>query len=1069
MKKAKILVCFLAAISILCFYAGCNGCVDNGSFVKGIEDGKVYVLQAGEIAAEFSEGEATLAKDGGVAAPYTSGTVIGSIGEYVLIWTSGDKTETYCFTVKNDETLIPGITGVTDGQITEYGTAIAPVFDKGSATISKNGGAAEAFTSGSQVTEIGKYVLVVTNEGIKVAVNFEIVIPSYKGQMADEFLGESVNGGYVNAEDAILSIENGALRIKDNGKDPGWCLFRREFKGLNLNENPCVEVSILELKNASFKFSVDTTNSMSGEALNVLSYTAGKVYVDLKSYAEKRGLNTESCDLWMQIALEGNQAFSTKLSALIDYYKSVKNIPPEQPVTEPYVDNTAETLTAWVTNTAEFREVGGKVVGLVQNANENEHYGKVMKRVQLNTKKYPYLIIDIDTVVDGWKIEAFEYNDNIYQGDSSKKTLIETSAAGKVEINLQNLYGEDECVDLKLDFYIVGIDVNGEKVFRINGLWTQADPLYAPVISGISEGDVYNVAVHGGLKVFFDKGTATLSKNDGEALPFDKDTVIDSAGEYTLSVLAGATKKTEVNFTVIEKEYPEGTIEDFLTQSRFTIETVGAATFNVEKNGEEYNSTFAKTGNNVAKIFTRIDFDFTKNSVMVLEFGIGEGFDLGSFKFELLDDVAWFSVNKSGSDANAAEEIKDGDTVVGYRLYYKITVAKHTSGDGRTDSWINRKKDNLRVSFMIEGDKATAVALRSIAMAEKYPGESESADDETIAVIGKALDLYDSFAENEYTVEGGGTASYDEERAEFVLSSATSNEVKLGKEYTFNFRDDGLYIVLVFETDGYTPDAGFNLNLLNTNGKWAETTFSYDKFTRAETRVLPDGRIRYTCFVKLGALKEIGGEELFDFSEKTDAKLTVKIAITGGPDRSIYLKSLSQTDMLVIDDFDYFVNAGYTIKGGATASYDSENDEIVLTKPADKDSGTGIEKQYTYNFKDNGKYLVLTFEADSYVPDIGFVFMLQDQSVPNWPKAEFNFEQFTRVITDSLGNGRTRYTCYAEIATLTETGSGSEVIDYSRKTNAQLMTTIIINYGDSVKTVYLKSLAQTDVLPEAQA
>ena len=898
MKKLRnVLICLLALVGVLCIYVGCGS---NAPAVSGIEDGQTYILEDGDIAAVFETGSATLAKDGGTASDYASGTLIVDAGEYVLIWRDGDRTETYNFTVKHDDSVAPVVSGVTDGQQVEYGTALTPTFDKGTATLSKDGAAASAFTSGTQVTEIGKYVLTVTNEGVSVTVSFEIVIPAYAGQMTDEFLSATPTG-YTNTEDVILSIEDGALRVKDVDDNNGYCLLRKQFTGLDLETYPYVEFEVLEMDYVAVKFSVGVQNIIDqGANAATYAYSPGKAYLDLKSFAEANELDTSACDLWLQISLEGKEDMSGSLSALIAGYRSVEEIPAEVPAGE-YNDTTKETLSQWVANTAGLQYFDG--VGAVGSILTSDSYGKFVKRVQFNTELYPYLIVDVESVVSGWKIEAFNYENNLYVGNLFT-VQTETSATGKTEINLQNIFGEDECVDVLLEFYIVGKDDSGDKQFVLNGLYTSANPLYAPVISGIADGDIYNIAVHGALAPTFDKGTATLVKDGGEPVAFESGDAISAAGTYTLTALAGESMETEITFTVIDDDaYAEGTFEDFLTESKFTS-TDGM--FEVVNNGGVYSPTFTKAeSGTMGKLSTRVDLDFTDKGVLVFEIMAGsDNFNVSAFGFELLDDVDWYRVLGKGNPevdgyADHVEEIKDTDgaTVIGYKLYFRITAAEKTDGSGTTVSWVGRKKDNLQLTVSLETDGEMAVILKSVSLVESYPGEEQGDTDEPETVIGTLLDSYNEYTG--FTVTGsGGSAEYDDANDEIVLTTGDKDNVSLNKTYTFNFAENGKYLVLVFETNGYTPDAGFSLTLRNENvGPWQSLQIRFPDFARVESESLSSGRMRYTCYIEVNELTDMEApNESHDYTAETAATLVAAITIEYGAGKTVYLQTLSQTD-----------------------------------------------------------------------------------------------------------------------------------------------------------------------------
>ncbi|MGN1100409.1 MAG: hypothetical protein ACI4S9_08695 [Christensenellales bacterium] len=1064
----KLIRLFSLVLSVVCALSMCVACgTDNGTDgVTGIEDGQIYVIELGNIAAEFTSGSATLSKDGGAAADYASGTSITEAGQYVLVWKKGDKTISYSFTVKHKTPDAPVVTGVTDGQKIEYGTAVSATFDKGSAYLSKDGAVAEAYEAGTPVTEIGKYVLTVSFESVSTVVNFEITLPDYAGQMTDEFLGGVVNGGYVNNEDCIMSIENDALHVTDVDDANGYCLFRRNFKGLNLDNYPYVEFDVSEVQNCSVKFgvSIEQYIGASEPSVETRAYAPGKVYIDLKTYAADRGLDTTSANLWLQVSLEGKEFASGELSAVIQSIKSVESVP-EEGVAGQYIDNTEATLNQWVANTAKIVCFEGSDQALGTVIDPAEGYGKALKRVQFNTKAYPYLIVDVADVVSGWKIESLSYENNMFVG--TRKTIIaETSAKGKVEVNLQQIFGEDECVDVVLEFYIVG--KSDDKFFTLNGLYTSADPLYPPVVSGISDGDVYNLSVHGPLPVSFDKGTATISRDGAAPIDFTNGNVITEAGEYTLTVKIGATMSTEVTFTVIERNFGENVIEDFLTESKFTVEN---GTFSVTKDGDEYVATLTKTGSDMTKLITRKDFDFTEMGVLVFEVYAGENFDVGGFGFEILDDVNWYRVLGKGNTANYTEEIKDAsDNVVGYRFYYRVVAAEHTSGNGSVVSWVGALKNDLKLSVSLEfGDRKVAV-LKSISLADSYPGES-SGEEEGSDVIGTLVEDYNST--NGFTKSDEDSSapalSYDDTNDEIALTT-TGSWVKLSKNYNYNFADNGKYLVLVFETNGYTPDAGFSVTLRNESvGPWQNVQIRYPAFTYVETSTLASGRIQYICYIEVSGLTDMSDPgEFHDYTSVSSVTLVTDIIIEYGSGKTVFLKSLSQTDTLPEAGQPGMIEAyssanGFSVnQDSATWGYDEVNDEVFLTK-ADGADATKIYKDYTFNFKDNGKYFVLTFETNGYTPDAGFSVGLLYTGSP-WAQLKILYTDFAKVETTALENGRTQYVCYIEITGGTDLAEPFETHDWTQETSLTVQFEVTIEYGGE-KTVYLKSLRQTDTLP----
>ena len=129
----------------------------------------------------------------------------------------------------------------------------------------------------------------------------------------------------------------------------------------------------------------------------------------------------------------------------------------------------------------------------------------------------------------------------------------------------------------------------------------------------------------------------------------------------------------------------------------------------------------------------------------------------------------------------------------------------------------------------------------------------------------------------------------------------------------------------------------------------------------------------------------------------------------------------------------------------------------------DKDN-VSLNKKYTFNFAENGKYLVLVFETNGYTPDAGFSLTLRNENVGPWQSLQVRFPAFARVESESLSSGRMRYTCYIEVNELTDMEAPNKSHDYTSETAATLVVAITVEYGAG-KTVYLQSLSQTDTVP----
>ena len=160
-----------------------------------------------DVAGTFMEGTATLAKDGGSAAPYLSGETISAEGSYVLLVTdeAGNST-TVNFTI--DKTA-PIVGVVSDGGL--YNVTVSPTFNEGTATLAKDGGALAGYNSGTVITAEGSYILVATDgAGNSTTVSFTI------DKTGPTVGGVSDNGKY-NVDVAGTFMEGTATLAKDGG------------------------------------------------------------------------------------------------------------------------------------------------------------------------------------------------------------------------------------------------------------------------------------------------------------------------------------------------------------------------------------------------------------------------------------------------------------------------------------------------------------------------------------------------------------------------------------------------------------------------------------------------------------------------------------------------------------------------------------------------------------------------------------------------------------------------------------------------------------------------------------
>lgn len=121
-----------------------------------VSNGGLYNVS---VSPTFDEGTATLAKDGGTANSFTSGTSIAAEGSYVLVVTdTASNSTTASFTI--DKTA-PTVAGVVNNA--NYNTSVAATFTEGSATLSQNAGVANEYNPGDSIDDSGSYVLVIAD------------------------------------------------------------------------------------------------------------------------------------------------------------------------------------------------------------------------------------------------------------------------------------------------------------------------------------------------------------------------------------------------------------------------------------------------------------------------------------------------------------------------------------------------------------------------------------------------------------------------------------------------------------------------------------------------------------------------------------------------------------------------------------------------------------------------------------------------------------------------------------------------------------------------------------------
>ena len=388
---------------------------------------------------------------------------------------------TFCGACKKKEgkkeAKTPTIMGVKDGETYYLGKdTIKPEFDVGKGTLSKDSSAAEDFISGTEIKEIGKYKLVVKNKNKTAKASFEVKEGEveYPGEMTDMFnMSKLSDKYYISTPNLSASVTDGILTMK-NGEGEPWSIMSRKFADVNATENPFVEFCVTKIGDGEgtrleVKLSYpDKNGELVGEETVLVAEYAGTYYVDVLGYVKAKKLNKTNQELCLTLAVVGENAGYAEIS--IDYYRSVKEIPKAEAAGR-YIDNTEESLKAWRSNTATIEVDKGKGTVYVTNSKENEEWGHILKRVQLNTADYPVLVVDIDSVHGNaqWSMKCV-LND---KGEDIALTK-DIAATGKTKINLLEKgipRGKNVTVTLKFNVIKKGL----ENFVVVNGFSTEKE------------------------------------------------------------------------------------------------------------------------------------------------------------------------------------------------------------------------------------------------------------------------------------------------------------------------------------------------------------------------------------------------------------------------------------------------------------------------------------------------------------------------------------------------------------------------------------------------------------------
>ena len=1011
MSKKLLTVLAAALCAMLALLGACSGRLR----ITGVSDGGVYVLGTDVVAPEFDRGEGALQKDGGPARPFESGTPITEAGDYVLTVTWEEEEVSVSFTVENPAAEPPVVSGVADGDKVVYGTAITPTFDKGTATLQKDGGEKADFVSGTAVTEIGSYVLTVTDGEASVSVSFEITLPDYTGQITDEFLCNTMAGSYISS-DASFTAENESLTIRDNADNQAWGIVKRKIEHVNLNEYPYLELALTSMTNCTAAIKVGQEEFALDADMLVSKFSVpGRYVVDLKPWAESRGMTLDDCEVWLQLIVEGQSANDGQMSAVFDYYRSVKEIPGLEPA-GPYVDNTPETINQWQADTANIRWFEGDDFASAVVTDGSADYGKFVKRVNFNTALYPFLIVDIAEVVIDWKIEGFVVEN--WQMTSTPLPIISGTEAGVYEVNLQNLFGAKENVDIVLEFYING--KSDTEMFRLNGLWTTDEAYYPPRVTGAAEGAVLNLYT-GDIVIGFDKGTATLQKDDGQPAAFENGGKITEVGSYRLTVTYG-DKTTTINFTVVNENTDPDLVDNFRNISAFAKES-GEGTMELTTEGQIAlkNGVGQDVKIGSAAAYT---FDFTDKNVLVLEFIANAGFD-GNLNIEILDDVNWVQAAAKAS-ALAKETYDAGDGKTGYRVYFVIDKAVKTDGSGTEVVWKGEKVSaKLKLHLENESAEITLLSLRCAT-------EADVPEIEVSALIEDFNDLSAFVKES-----GEGTYELNAD-GQITLKNGAGQDVKIGStvSYNFDFIEKNVLALEFIANESF--DGNLNIELLD-DVNWVEVKAKASALAK-ETYNAGEGRVGYFVYLVVDkAVKTDGsGTEVAWKGEKVSAKLKLHLENESAEVVLLSLRCATEADLPKPADPDLIENfkgLNFTTDAETSGEVTRDGNGRLTLKTAPDQIANVKSSAYSFDFTEKN-VLVLEFIANEAFGDNGLELELLDDV--NWVNLKVTLNSLPKTTFDA-GEGKVGYRYYLVINEGTKTdGSGTKVTWKGEKISAKL-------------------------------
>lgn len=743
------------------------------------------------------------------------------------------------------------VTGVENNKTYAYGSDVKPAFDKGTATLSRNSGTAAAFTSGTAVTKVGSYLLTVTHDNADtVSVRFSIAPPDTTGQITDEFVDDMPQADYftdsqVSFADGNLTVSHpadnqawGIARRKiEHVNVTEWPFVEVRIERV-VN---CSATMVLRLEeNANEKldvsfdvaglYFVDVKTYAEANGWNLTDQT---VYLDCNIVGNA---NTDMTAVFDYYKSAKEVAPLAPCGAYVDKTPETINTWKGATANIQWFDGD-DSATAVITGSEGYGHFDKRV-----NFNTKEYPFLIVDVMQVvgswSIKANKYVNYQKErkqvTLIEATKAGKYEINLQKFFGVSENvDVLLEFYIVGKSDDKTFQLNGlettVDPITDIKISGTADGATVNsadtsaqvtfdkGTATMQIDGgeaaPYTSGTALtevgsyvitvkagkfehtisftvtYVPVIttSGIEDGDIINIAWREQPALTFDKGTATIQKGDEAATPYTSGTKITAAGSYVITVTETGAETKVVNFTVIDREVPDGTIDDFTSLEGFTKAYTG------DMKLEKTVFTYFKTGEWADLIKTySVTFPASGGYFMVEAKQIKCNFADGSFKAQF---YAGTDAMGTGDIAPTKIVAKEGAQDV-YYLFWKVTK----------DDWKGQTKD-IKVEFKLQQGGAKSAEMYAFGIVENLPAGSE---DPVLpeGVIDNYADV-NSFSVNyvsKKAITGGGVEYNKGNSSPWGNLEKTYSDVKIG----------GGYIVLTCKILDEVDAAKLNIQLGNS-------------------------------------------------------------------------------------------------------------------------------------------------------------------------------------------------------------------------------------------------------------